>query len=78
MIKFGDNMTEQINIQNLTEIKDIIEENNAILRKAIQALKMLYLQKEVILQDVQQQPSPAARNYPGYTTPAKYGFMGNI
>lgn len=77
-------MTGKINIQNLAEIKDIIEENNAILRKAIQALKILSLKEEVlkkaILQeDARQQPQPQAdRHYPGYTTPAKYGFMSKM
>ena len=66
-------MTDQINIQNLSEIKNLIEENNIALREAIQALEMLSYQ---ILQESLPQPSPLPpRNYPGYTTPVRYGFM---
>ena len=69
-------MTEKINIQNLSEIKNFIEENNIALREAIQVLEMLRYQ---ILQESLQQPSQPsplpARNYPGYTTPVRYGFM---
>ena len=69
-------MTEQINIQNLSEIKNLIEENNIALREAIQALGMLSYQ---ILQESLQQPPQSSplppRNYPGYTTPVRYGFM---
>ena len=71
-------MTEQVNIQNLSEIKSLIEENNAVLRAAIQALEMLSGQAREILtnQTLQQLPQPIQpRNYPGYTTPIKYGFM---
>lgn len=76
-------------MQNL-EIKNLIEENNAVLREAIRALKTLSNQiilqetvlKEAILQqDTPQQAIPQPlpeRYYPGYTTPAKYGFMSNI
>ena len=71
-------MTEQINMQNLSEIKNFIEENNMILREAIQALEMLSFQ---ILQEPPQPPQPSPlppRNYPGYTTPVKYGFMNQL
>ena len=64
-------MTDQINIQNLSEIKNLIEENNIVLRDAIQALEMLSYQ---ILQESLPSPLPP-RNYPGYTTPVRYGFM---
>lgn len=85
----GDNMTGQVDIQNLSEIKNFIEENNAVLTEAIQALKILSnridkqeaVLKEAILQketpqQVAPQPLPE-RHYPGYTTPVKYGFMGD-
>ncbi len=66
-------MTE-IDIQNLSEIKSLIEENNAVLKAAIQAIEILTLQHP----DQQSTPQPApmpARNYPGYTTPPYFGFM---
>lgn len=68
----------EVNIQNLSEIKSLIEENNAVLRAAIQALEMLSGQAREILtnQTLQQLPQQIpSRNYPGYTTPVKYGFM---
>lgn len=72
-------MVEQVNIQNLSEIKSLIEENNAVLRAAIQALEIFSSQTREILtnQTLQQLPQPIlpSRNYPGYTTPVKYGFM---
>ena len=66
-------MKEQINIQNLSEIKNLIEENNIALREAIQAL----LSYQILQESLQQPPQPPLppRNYPGYTTPVKYGFM---
>ena len=64
-------MTEKINIQNLSEIKNLIEENNIALREAIQVLEMFSYQ---ILQESLPSPLPP-RNYPGYTTPVRYGFM---
>lgn len=70
-------MVEQVNIQNLSEIKSLIEENNAALRTAIQALEIFSGQARGILTNQtpeQSQPIPS-RNYPGYTTPVKYGFM---
>ena len=72
-------MVEQVNIQNLSEIKSLIEENNAVLRAAIQALEILSGQAREILtnQTLQQPPQQIIppRNYPGYTTPVRYGFM---
>ena len=71
-------MIEQVNIQNLSEIKSLIEENNVVLRAAIQALEILSGQaREITNQTLQQVPQPIIhqRNYPGYTTPVKYGFM---
>lgn len=65
-------MTEQANIQNL-DIKNLIEQNNEVLREAIQALEILSNQ---IMQYEQAPPKPSEeRNYPGYTTPPKFGFM---
>ena len=64
--------TEKINLQSLSEIKNLIEENNIALRDAIQALEMLNYQ---ILQTPPQPSLLPPRNYPGYTTPVKYGFM---
>ncbi len=72
-------MAEQVNIQNLSEIKRLIEENNTVLRAAIQALEIFSGQSQEIItnQTLQQHPQPIlpSRNYPGYTTPVKYGFM---
>lgn len=70
-------MVEQVNIQNLSEIKSLIEENNTVLRAAIQALEILSGQVRETLtnQNLQQPPPIPPRNYPGYTTPVKYGFM---
>lgn len=69
---------EQVNIQNLSEIKSLIEENNTALREAIQALKIL--SNQISLQETPQLiPQPSERHYPGYTTPPRFGFMsGNI
>ena len=67
-------MKEQINIQNLSEIKNLIEENNIALREAIQALLSYQILQESLQQPPQPSPLPP-RNYPGYTTPVKYGFM---
>lgn len=80
-------MTEQTDIQNLSDIKNLIEENNAVLIDVIATLKILSNRiaqqdialKEAILQAPQQvapQPIPE-RHYPGYTTPPKYGFMND-
>ncbi len=65
-------MTENINIQNL-DIKNLIEQNNMALRDAIQALEILANQ----VAQVESAPpnSWEHRNYPGYTTPAKFAFM---
>lgn len=65
-------MTEYVNIQNL-DIKDIIEQNNLALRDAIRALEILTSQVTQV-EDVPQR-SVDQRNYPGYTTPAKFAFM---
>ena len=68
-------MTEQ-NIQNL-DIKNLIEQNNAALRDAIQALEMLSNQvTPQVVQYEQAPPNPSdERHYSGYTTPAKFAFM---
>ncbi len=74
----GDNnMKNQVNLQSLEEIKSLIEENNASLREAILALKIL---SNHALQQPDQEKSPIQptipqRNYPGYTTPPYFGFM---
>lgn len=82
-------MTDQIDIQNLSEIKNIIEENNIALTEAIQALKILsnrlerqntILKESILQQETPQQTTPQPipeRHYPGYTTPVKYGFMSD-
>lgn len=70
-------MTE-VNIQNL-DIKDLIEQNNTVLRDAIRALKILSNQAPTDNQVTQVEQAPQRsvdqRNYPGYTTPAKFAFM---
>ena len=89
-------MTEQANTQSLSDIKSLIEENNAALRNAILALEIVNnrilqqpSQGSQPSQDQQQgqdqQPiqspksSPSSQippnNYPGYTTPPRFGFM---
>jgi len=65
-------MTEQANIQNL-DIKDLIEQNNLALRDAIRALEILTSQVTKVEHPPQR--SVDQRNYPGYTTPAKFAFM---
>jgi len=83
-------MTEQANTQSLSDIKSLIEENNAALRNAILALEIV--NNRILQQPTQdQQPSqdsqpiqspkssPSSQippnNYPGYTTPPRFGFM---
>ena len=72
-------MKDQVNLQSLEEIKSLIEENNASLRAVILALKILsdhtLQQSDQEVQPIQ--PNVPQRNYPGYTTPPKYGFMGS-
>lgn len=66
-------MKDKVNLQSLEEIKSLIEENNASLRIAILALKIL---SNHALQDQIVQPQPTMpRNFPGYTTPPYFGFM---
>lgn len=84
-------MTEQVNVQSLSDIKSLIEENNAALRDAIQALEVLnnrILQQpndqmvpqpaEVVPQPAEVVPQPPQmlpNNYPGYTMHPRFGFM---
>lgn len=77
-------MTEQVNVQSLSDIKNLIEENNAALRDAIQALEILnnrILQQpsdQMVPQSAEVVPQPAQmlpNNYPGYTMPPRFGFM---
>lgn len=74
-------MTDQINVLSISDIKNLIEENNAALRGAIQILEILSnqtLQQPPECPECPKCPqiSPLPqRNYPGYTTPPKYGFM---
>lgn len=65
-------MTEDVNIQNL-DVKNLIEQNNAALRDAIRALEILTSQVTQVEEAPQR--SVDQRNYPGYTTPAKFAFM---
>ena len=66
-------MTEQIDIQNLSDIKNLLEANNASLRDAIRALENISNQVTQVA-PVEPQPSDQ-RYYPGYTTPARFAFM---
>ncbi len=77
-------MTEQVDIQSLSDIKNLIEENNAVLRDAIRALEILnnrVLQQpsdqmiSQIIEIVPQLPQMLPNNYPGYTMPPRFGFM---
>ena len=91
-------MVQQVNIQDLSEIKNFIEENNTVLRAAIHALEIFSNQapsNQAPQAPAPQAPAPQApapqapqipqipqipqpseqRNYPGYTTPPKFGFM---
>ena len=66
-------MVEQVDIQNLSEIKSLIEENNASLRAAIQALDALRSQASEIFtnQILQPQQSPPSIRLPLAQRPAE-------
>ena len=68
-------MTEQVNVQNLSDIKSLIEDNNAALRDAIRALEILNNQVIKYEQITQQTAQMLPNNYPGYVTPARFAFM---
>jgi len=67
-------MTEQVNMQNISDIKGLIEENNQVLRDAIRALEILN-DKVIKYEQAPQISQTHPNNYPGYVTPARFAFM---